>query len=281
MPVLQPGRRAVTTDVAADLVEASGLEIRRSSRRILYDIDIAVADGEIVTVLGPNGAGKTTLLRALLGLIEPTRGAVRRRAGARFAYMPQRLAIDRTLPLSVRRFLAMAAPGGDGRIEQVAAETGITRVLDHAIQDVSSGEARRTALARALLRDPDILVLDEPSANLDFQSQEGVYRLIQRVRDRRGCAVVLVSHDLHLVMAATDRVFCLNGCVCCSGRPETVGRHPEFLALFGKHGAEAFGVSAPQRSVIASRRMFGKHEAEAFGVYPHAHDHTHEESDRR
>ncbi len=244
-------------DAAAYLVEATGLEVRRSGRRILYDVDIAVADGEIVTVLGPNGAGKTTLLRALLGLIEPTRGTVRRRAGARLAYMPQQFGIDRTLPLSVRRFLAMAAPGGNGRIEQVAAETGITRILEDAIQDISGGEARRAALARALLRDPDLLVLDEPGTNLDLQGQEEVYRLIQRIRERRGCAVVLVSHDLHLVMAATDRVFCLNGHVCCSGHPETVGRHPEFRALFGEHGAEAFG------------------------VYPHMHDHTHDEADRR
>ncbi len=242
-------------DIAPLLVETAGLEVRKSGRRVLYDIDIAVADGEIVTILGPNGAGKTTLLRALLGLIAPTRGAVRRRRGARLAYMPQQFGVDRTLPLSVRRFLAMAAPARNGRIngriEQVADETGIAHVLDDAVQDVSGGEAKRAALARALLRDPDLLVLDEPSANLDLQGQEDVYRLIREIRDRRGCAVILVSHDLHLVMAATDRVFCLNGHVCCSGHPETVGRHPEFLALFGEHGAEAFG------------------------VYPHLHDHTH------
>ena len=234
------------------LVEASGLEVRRAGRRVLYDIDIAVAGGEIVTILGPNGAGKTTLLRALMGLIEPTGGTIRRCPDTRLAYMPQKLEIDRTLPLSVRRFLAMAAPKGNGRIEEVAAETGITRVLDRPIQDVSGGEAKRAGLARALLREPDLLVLDEPSANLDLQGQEEVYRLIREIRDQRGCSVVLVSHDLHLVMAATDRVFCLNGHVCCSGHPETVGRHPEFLALFGEHGAEAFG------------------------VYPHNHDHTHD-----
>ena len=256
MPVLQHRCRTVSTHATGDVVEASRLEVRRSDRRILYDVDIAVGDDEIVTVLGPNGAGKTTLLRALLGLIAPTRGAVRRRPGARFAYMPQQLVIDRTLPLSVRRFLALAAPGEDGRIENVAGETCMAVILDHGFQEVCGGEAPGASFARALLREPNLLVLDEPGANLDHQGQVEIYRLIQRIRDRRGCAVLLVSHDLHLVMAATDRVFCLNGHVCCSGHPETVGRHPEFLALFGEHGAEAFG------------------------VYPHTHDHTHEAADR-
>lgn len=246
-------------DCDVGLIEASSLEVRIAGRRILYDIDFSISPGEIVTVLGPNGAGKTTLLRVLLGLIKPRSGTLRRQAGTRLAYMPQRIEIDRTLPLSVRRFLAMAAGNGrarlgNDRIEAVAEETGIKQVLDHPIQNVSGGEMKRAALARALLREPDLLVLDEPSANLDVHGQEDVYRLIQAIRDRRGCAVVLVSHDLHLVMAATDRVICLNGHVCCSGHPETVGRHPEFLALFGEQGAEAFG------------------------VYAHIHDHTHDET---
>ena len=248
-------------EAEAALIEATGLEVRIAGRRILYDVDVSLAEGEIVTVVGPNGAGKTTLLRALLGLVEPSAGTLRRRDGARLAYMPQHLEIDRTLPLSVRRFLAMAGRVNGAAIEAVAAETGIARVLDQPIQDVSGGEAKRASLARALLREPDLLVLDEPSASLDVHGQEEVYRLIQAIRDRRGCAVLLVSHDLHLVMAATDRVICLNGHVCCSGHPEAVGRHPEFLALFGERGAEAFGVYAH--------------------MHDHVHDHGHDEANPR
>lgn len=226
------------------LAEAAGLEIRRGGRRVLYDVDLSVAAGEIVTVVGPNGAGKTTLLRALLGVVAPDAGIVRRRAGARLAYMPQDLDIDRTLPLSVRRFLAAAGRRGRARIEAAAAETGISGALDLPVHDLSGGEAKRAALARALLRDPDLLVLDEPTASLDMDGQEEVYRLIRDIRDRRGCGVLLVSHDLHLVMAATDRVICLNGHVCCSGRPAAVRRHPEFLALFGEAGRDSLAFYA-------------------------------------
>ena len=233
------------------LVEAAGLEIRRGGRRVLYDVGLSVAAGEIVTIVGPNGAGKTTLLRALLGLVAPDAGAVRRRAGVRLAYMPQDLDIDRILPLSLRRFLAVAGPRSRARLEAAAAEVGISDALDRAVHDLSGGESKRAALARALLRDPDLLVLDEPTASLDVDGQEEVYRLIRGVRDRRGCGVLLVSHDLHLVMAATDRVICLNGHVCCSGRPAAVRRHPEFLALFGEAGRESLA------------------------VYAHRHDHVH------
>ena len=263
--------------IEAVLIEAAGLEVRIAGRRVLYDIDISVAPGEIVTVMGPNGAGKTTLLRVLLGLVNPSAGTLRRRDGMRLAYMPQNLEIDRTLPLSVRRFLAMAGPVGSAAIEAAAAETGITRVLDHPIQDVSGGEAKRASLARALLREPDLLVLDEPSASLDVHGQKEVYDLIQTIRDRRGCGVLLVSHDLHLVMAATDRVICLNGHVCCSGRPEAVGRHPEFLALFGERGAEAFGVYAHMHDHVHDDVHGHDHVHDDVHGHDHVHDHVHDE----
>lgn len=240
------------------LAEAAGLEIRRGGRRVLYDVDISVAAGEIVTIVGPNGAGKTTLLRALLGLSAPDAGIVRRRAGARLAYMPQNLDIDRILPLSVRRFLAAAGPRSRARIEAAAAETGVSAALDQPVHDLSGGEAKRAALARALLRDPDLLVLDEPTASLDVDGQEEVYRLIRDIRDRRGCGILLVSHDLHLVMAATDNVVCLNGHVCCSGRPAAVRNHPEFLALFGEAGRESLAVYAHAHDRVRGRTADGR-----------------------
>ncbi len=220
-------------DSIEPLVEARGVAKRFGAREVLHDADLAVRPGEIVTIIGPNGAGKSTLLRILLGLAEADRGEVCRRSGLRIGYMPQRLAVDPTLPLTVARFLTLGGRRTRTRLEEVLDEVGARGLLDQPIQALSGGEQQRVLLARALLGEPDLLALDEPMQGVDVNGQAELYALIASIRERHGCGILLISHDLHLVMAATDHVICLNHHVCCSGHPEAVSRHPEYLSLVG------------------------------------------------
>jgi zinc transport system ATP-binding protein len=233
------------------LAAARGVSLAQGGTAILEKVDLAVHAGELVSLIGPNGSGKTTLVRILLGLAKPDTGAVMRRPGLNIGYVPQRLAIDRAMPMTAARFLALAPRGGAAARRAARAELGRAQVAGRAVQDLSGGEFQRLLLARALLAEPDLLVMDEPAQGIDVAGQAELYRWIANLRDRRGCGVVLVSHDLHLVMAATDTVVCLNRHVCCTGRPEAVARHPEYLALFGPAAAE-------------------------FAVYAHKHDHVHD-----
>ncbi|MCB1877747.1 MAG: ATP-binding cassette domain-containing protein, partial [Chromatiales bacterium] len=189
------------------------------------------------------GAGKSTLVRVLLGLLPADRGSVWRRPKLRIGYSPQHVHRDPTLPMTVGRFLTL----GSGRLPQKALEAaldevGAKSILQHQIAGISGGELHRVLLARALLREPDLLVLDEPLAGVDVNGQSELYRLIGEIRDRHGCGVLLVSHDLYVVMGATDRVVCLDGHVCCTGRPETVATHPEFVSLFGNQVADSLAL---------------------------------------
>ncbi len=240
---------------AAPLVEASDIDVDLGGRRVISHVSVSVAPDEVIALIGPNGAGKTTLVRVLLGLVTPTRGSVRRKPGLRVGYMPQRMAVDPALPLTVDRLLRLAlATGADARtrVGAVLDEVGAGHLANAAAQDLSGGELQRVFLARALLRGPELLVLDEPVQGVDVAGQAELYGLIARIRERRHCGVLVVSHDLHLVMAATDRVVCLNHHVCCAGHPETVSRDPAFVALFGPQAAKSFA------------------------VYHHHHDHKHD-----
>jgi zinc transport system ATP-binding protein len=218
---------------AGTLLELSDINLIRGQRHLLQQVDLKVGRGEILTIVGPNGAGKTTLLRVALGLLRPTSGRVNRRPGITLGYMPQRLHIDPTFPLTVKRFFSMAGKNRSSRVLPLLEEVGAAQVLDSPLQNLSGGELQRVLLARALIRDPDLLMLDEPVQGVDVHGQVELYQLITRIRNERGCAVLMVSHDLHLVMAATDRVLCLNRHICCSGTPEIVTNHPAFLELFG------------------------------------------------
>lgn len=233
------------------LIEARNLTVRRGEVPVLDHVDLALQAGEIVCVIGPNGSGKTTLLRALLGLVAAQDGTVARRAGLRIGYMPQSLVIDPTLPITLERFLGLSSDANAGARRQAMQETGIAHLADRPMQGLSGGETQRALLARALLNQPDLLMLDEPAQGVDVNGQVELYELIGRIRRERGCAVLMVSHDLHLVMAATDRVICLNGHICCTGHPEDVSRDPAYLSLFGPRAAQALA------------------------VYQHHHDHHH------
>lgn len=240
------------TGIQTVLAEAKEIDIHRNGRRILDQVQLTVHQGEIVTLIGPNGAGKTTLVRIILGLLRPDSGQVTLKPGLRVGYMPQRISLSEDLPLTVQRFLTLTRQRRSEKIDAVAEDLGINHLLQSPMQTLSGGEHQRALLARALLRDPDLLVLDEPVQGVDVTGQAELYALISRIRDERGCGILMISHDLHLVMAATDQVLCLNQHVCCAGHPETVSKHPAYLELFG----------AP-----ASARL---------ALYTHHHDHAHD-----
>ena len=220
------------------LLRLDAVGMRFNDRQVLQDVQLQLEAGEIVTLIGPNGAGKTTLVRIVLGLLKPQQGSVWRRERLRIGYMPQKLHVDPTLPLTVLRFLQLVP--GVGRLQALHAleEVGAPQVLDSPLQRISGGELQRVLLARALLRRPELLVLDEPVQGVDVAGQSELYRLIVRLRDRYGCGVLMVSHDLHLVMSATDKVVCLNQHVCCVGHPEQISSEPAFRALFDQETPE-------------------------------------------
>ena len=234
------------------LVEARGVGVRRGGRWLLRDVDIAVARREAVTLIGPNGAGKTTLVRALLGLLRPDAGTVRRAAEVTVGYVPQRVHFDPTLPLTVARLMTLTSRRPSDAVSEALEETAVGHLLSARVSDLSSGELQRVLLARALMRLPNLLVLDEPLQGVDYTGEAELYELIAAIVERRGCGVLMVSHDLHVVMAATDRVVCLNRHVCCTGTPHDVVGHDEF------------------------RRLFGPRSAAVAAVYRHAHDHVHD-----
>lgn len=238
------------------LLRGTGLCLAYNGRQILDHVDIGVDRGEVVTVVGLNGCGKSTLVRALLGLTRVDSGAVWHRPGLRIGYTPQRMKIDPVMPMTVARFLRLGGRYDDGRLAAALDEVELNGTLNAQMSKLSGGEFNRVALARALLRDPDILVLDEPLSSVDYVGQVRLYELIESIRRRRGCGVLMVSHDLHLVISTTNTVVCLNHHVCCSGRPREVIGNPEFVALFG-------------------RRL-----AESLALYVHRHDHSHDPSGR-
>ncbi|SIO01516.1 zinc transport system ATP-binding protein [Sulfurivirga caldicuralii] len=202
---------------------------------VLQDVSLTLRRGEILTLIGPNGAGKSTLLKIMLGLLQPQAGTVWRRDGLRFGYVPQKLHVDASLPMTARRFIELGLPPGTHTLSNRWVElTRVSALLDKPLQGLSGGELQRVMLCRAILRQPDVLVLDEPLQGVDVQGQKFLYQLLVTIRDELQCAIVLISHDLHLVMAQTDQVICLNHHICCSGTPQSVAEHPEYRRLFGE-----------------------------------------------
>ena len=217
----------------APLVRARGLTVRWGGVRALHDVSLDVEAGEIVTLVGPNGSGKTTFLRAVLGAVRPSEGRVERAPGLRLGYVPQRLGVDPTLPMTVGRFMRLPRRAPVAATRAALDEAGAAGLEGRPLSELSGGQLQRVLLARAVLGRPQLLVLDEPAQGLDQPGSAALYRRIEALRDRTGCAVLMVSHELHVVMSASDRVICLNGHVCCEGRPEAVASAPEYRALFG------------------------------------------------
>lgn len=222
------------TPVALPLLKAQEVDFHLGGRKILDRVSLQVHAGEIVTVIGPNGAGKTTLLKVLLGIYSTPEGQVWRQPGIRLGYVPQTIPIDPIMPLTVDRFMRLGTKRYSPDTLQEALElTGVAHLHQAQVHRLSGGEFKRMVLARAMLGQPDLLVLDEPVQGVDFAGELDLYRLIGTLRDRFGWGVLLVSHDLHIVMSSTDRVVCLNHHVCCTGKPDHVSNHPEFIELFG------------------------------------------------
>ncbi|MCZ4429054.1 zinc ABC transporter ATP-binding protein ZnuC [Agrobacterium sp. SOY23] len=233
------------------LVSLANAGVQRNGRWLVRGVEFSVSKGEIVTLIGPNGSGKSTSAKMAIGVVKPSEGKVARKAGLKVGYVPQKLSVDWTMPLSVRRLMTLTGPLPTREIDAALNATGIAHLANAEVQHLSGGEFQRALLARAIARKPDLLVLDEPVQGVDFSGEIALYDLIKNIRNSNDCGILLISHDLHVVMAETDTVICLNGHVCCRGTPQAVSQSPEYMRLFG--GAAA----------------------KALAVYSHHHDHTH------
>ncbi|KJY84615.1 zinc ABC transporter ATPase [Vibrio galatheae] len=230
------------------LISSQALSVRFGRNLILDRVSISVFPGEVVTIVGPNGSGKSTLLKTLIGSVLPTGGQVIRAEGLKIGYVPQRLYIDETLPMTVNRFLALPTRRSKEAVAQALRRAGVDGLEKQQVMSLSGGQLQRVLLARALLEEPSLLLLDEATQGLDQRGTADFYQQIDMIRQESGCAVIMVSHDLHVVMKRTDRVVCLNGRVCCEGIPETVSQSPEYKALFGLDDDDVFGVYRHQNS---------------------------------
>lgn len=234
------------------LIDVENVSVRYGARTVLSHVSLSVLPGEIVTIVGPNGSGKTSLLRAIIGAVKPSNGRVLRDPGVRVGYVPQRLHIDETLPMTVARFLKLPGGVAESAIGSALSKAGVPDLAKAQMSQLSGGQFQRVLLARALISEPDILLLDEATQGLDQRGSAAFYQQIERVRQETGCAVLMISHELHVVMSASDRVICLNGHVCCEGTPAVVASAPEYRALFGS------GTGG------------------ALALYRHEHDHGHD-----
>ena len=219
--------------VSAPLISAEEVCKDFAGRPVLQNVNLQLTPGKAVTLIGPNGAGKTTLVRILLGLLQPDTGKITRQQGLRIGYMPQRVSVQPTLPLTVRRFLKLARGSTHTAIQDTLALLKVEHLQTQQLISLSGGELQRVLLARALLNNPQLLILDEPAQGVDLAGQAELYQLIGDIRSRQGCGVLMISHDLQLVMSATDDVICLNHHICCHGKPEQVSTDPAFIDLFG------------------------------------------------
>ncbi|QFU00233.1 Zinc import ATP-binding protein ZnuC [Halomonas sp. THAF5a] len=233
------------------LLSLDDLHVVLGGRTVLEGIDLRLDRGEIVTLVGPNGSGKSTLLRTIIGAVRPAGGRLVRQPGLTIGYVPQRLAIDPTLPMTVTRFLNLPRRHSAQTLRQALERAGVPGLGRQQVTNLSGGQFQRILLARALLEQPDLLLLDEATQGLDHRGTADFYRQIERVRREVGCAVLMVSHELHVVMRASDRVVCLNRHVCCQGTPERVLASPAY------------------------RELFGPDTVDALAFYRHAHNHIH------
>jgi zinc transport system ATP-binding protein len=224
------------------LIKINALDVKYGGKKVLQNLHLSLTEREIVTIVGPNGSGKTTLFKAIIGTAPISSGKVILKPNLKIGYVPQQLNIDGSLPLTVSRFLQIAQNNNGKSLKQALEMVGIEDILKAQISKLSGGQMQRVLLARAIVNQPDVLLLDEATRGLDQPGAAAFYRLIENIRTDTGCAVLMISHDLHVVMAASDRVICLNGHICCEGAPQTVATSPQYKALFGTDVDGAFAL---------------------------------------
>ncbi|MBL4813664.1 MAG: metal ABC transporter ATP-binding protein [Rhodobacteraceae bacterium] len=249
------------------LIAAKDVQLRLGGRAVLQNVSFGIEAGEIVTIVGPNGSGKSTLLRVLIGALRPDSGTVTRKPGLKIGYVPQKLQLGGAMPMSVRRFLDLPRRVADHAATAALATAGAQGLEAKQMADLSGGQFQRAMLARAVLTDPDILILDEPTQGLDQPGSAAFYQQIEALRASLGCAVLMVSHELHVVMSASDRVICLNGHVCCEGTPEVVSAAPAYRELFGTGTGGALALY---------RHEHDHHHGPDDHSHSHSHDHNHD-----
>ena len=232
------------------LVKLNQAGFRLEDKWLVKGVSLQIERGQIVTLIGPNGSGKSTTAKIALGIYKKIDGEVEKYTN-KVGYVPQKISIDWTLPLRVKDFMVLTENLKDEDINEALSLTGVIQLKNKNLGDLSGGEFQRVLIARAISKKPDLLVLDEPVQGVDFTGEIALYKLIKKITDELNCGILLISHDLHTVMSATDHVVCLNGHVCCSGSPMDVAKNNEYKALFGE-----------QASQILSR-------------YEHRHDHVH------
>lgn len=237
------------------LISVEDLSVCYGANTVLDHVSMTVEPGEIVTIVGPNGSGKTSLFRAIIGATKPVAGRVLKKPGLKIGYVPQKLHIDPTLPITVERFMRLTNTATHQRCVDALDAAGVPDLLKRQMSQLSGGQFQRVLLARALINRPDVLLLDEATQGLDQRGSASFYQQIESVRRETECAVLMISHELHVVMSASDRVICLNGYVCCQGSPAVVASAPEYRALFGS------GTGG------------------ALALYRHDHDHRHDRPD--
>ena len=235
------------------LISAHNISLSHHSKLVLDNVSFELKAGEFITLIGPNGAGKSSLIKVLLGLIKADSGDIKRSGDIRLGYTPQTFSPNPFIPISVIGFLNLNQKVAQNFLHETALLTGIESLLDSPLKSLSGGELQRVLVARALLNKPNVLTLDEPAQNLDVNGQMHLYKLIQDIHQQQGCAVLMVSHDLHRVMKESTQVLCLYRHICCMGQPETIIKDSQFNDLF-----------ADQMD-------------ELMATYEHHHNHCHED----
>ena len=234
------------------LISAKNVSVLKNQKSILENIDIQINKKDFITIIGPNGAGKTMLLKCLMGFYKPTSGMIERKEKLKIGYMPQSINVINTMPMTVKVFITVKKKYDDVSLHKVITEVNLGEIVNKQLSVLSGGEMQRVLLARSLLNNPDLLILDEPAQNLDISGQLNFYKLIQEIYSKRDISILMISHDLHLVMVSTKKVLCLYKHICCSGAPQQIAKDPEFLS------------------------MFGKDMANMMSIYQHSHDHDHD-----
>jgi zinc transport system ATP-binding protein len=232
------------------LVNLENAGVYKSPKWLIRGVSLEVRRGQIVTLIGPNGSGKTTTAKMVLSILEPDEGSMKRYTD-KIAYVPQKINIDWTMPLRVLDFMRLTNNLSDNEVSESLNQTGVEKLFKEQIHGLSGGEFQRVLLARAIAKKPELLVLDEPVQGVDFNGEIDLYNIIKNISANLNCGILLVSHDLHFVMSATDHVVCLNGHICCSGKPSAIIKDKAYIELFGEH------------------------RSKTLTYYQHDHDHTH------